>query len=72
MNLVIDVQHVQGLTSRNSIEAVEETYGDPFNPLVFPTLLIVDGDVSLKGAFAQSMAWRNVTIRVIIFKVLKT
>ena len=45
----------RSLTSRNSLEiwnAVKEIYEDPSNPLMWPTLLMTDGDASFRGAFS--------------------
>src|SRR2546421_10693053 len=70
--LVIDVatrfKDGRSLTSRNSLEiwiAIKDIYEDPSNPLIWPKLLMTDGDASFRGAFSREMQQYNVTIRVV-------
>ena len=47
------------------IEALEQIYRDPSNPLTWPTLLMTDGDASFQGAFFRGMQQYNVPIHIV-------
>ena len=55
INVATRFKAKRSLTSRNSLEiwnVIEEIYEDPSNPLIWPELLMTDGDASFQDAFS--------------------